>query len=98
MPPADCLVGKLPPYRVTYLPQKEMNARWPTAASEGGPDRYGMTFYAHSAANPFPYAVIFLSKDLPSRVKAGQMEHELAHLRGCQHAGYVTHSDGTPVH
>lgn len=96
MPPADCLVGPLPPYQVVKLPQEEMNARWPTE-DRTAPDRYGMTFYAHSAANPFPYAVIFLSADLPPKVWRGQLAHEQAHLRGCQHPGYVTHSDGTPV-
>lgn len=96
MPPADCLVGPLPAYQVVALPQAEMNTRWPTHDSTE-PDRYGMTFYAHSADNPFPYAVIFLSADLPPKVKREQLKHEQAHLRGCQHPGYVTHSDGTPV-
>jgi hypothetical protein len=96
MPPADCLVGPLPTHKVYYLSQAEMNHRWPTG-DKRNPDRYGMTFYAHSASDPFDYAVIFLPSDLPSKVRADMLKHEESHLRGCQHPGYVTHSDGTPV-
>lgn len=96
MPPADCLVGPLPPYDLELLPLAEMNARWPTG-NPALPNRLGMTLYPHSRANPGDIAIIYLAIDPPQATINEMKLHEEAHLRGCQHPGYRVHSDGTPV-
>lgn len=78
MPPLSCMVGPLPPYQLIYVPQEDLDGSLP-------PDHPPGAHYLgqHSTVNG--EAVVYISDSLPWLVSLDVLQHELAHLRGCEH-------------
>lgn len=82
MPPLECRVGPLPPYRVHELPFAEMDKRFNYRTFANIP--LGWYVPPHDGETEWQ---IYLAKELPAGIKHDVFVHELAHLRGCHHEG-----------
>lgn len=79
MPPLECRIGPVPPYKIIMLDQFEMDLLYSADA-----DRFGHEF-GHYDWQPDGSAILHISKDLPAAIYRDTLIHELAHLRGCDH-------------
>lgn len=79
MPPLSCMVGPVPTYTIVYLTQSEMDDEMSSPDQPAG----GHFFATHITVNH--QAVIYEIEALPWMVSLDILQHELAHLRGCEH-------------
>src|SRR5262245_12840854 len=80
---SECRSGPLPNYRIVYEPGRKLDKVFP------GRQDLGITIYKVELRDGSVYtydpALVFIRKGLPVEVKADIIQHELAHLRGCEH-------------
>lgn len=85
MPPKECRAGPVPPYEVIVVPQADLDIALPRKLRKKGIH----LFAEHDIGVDGP--IIYISAALPHRPAVYQavFQHELAHLRGCEH-GNIT--------
>jgi hypothetical protein len=92
--PQSCTVGPTPPHVVVLVPQAQLDAEHGAPPAVGYTHYVGWAYPPDAALNPVRGNGVWwveVSEDLPVNAFLAMEEHELAHIRGCEH-GNITES------